>query len=217
MKRIISILLAGFTIAFSAGCGTDSPVDEGGRITVSNATVWSAPNSVKIMKDLPIAEQDQSEGGLLSETPAELRFDAIRGETEGAQLMFTASENIASFDLAVNDVKTESGATLSAKQFEVLAERYIEVTTPTTSNPTTANMYAGWYPDALVPMDRYKARRDNKVTAGEHQGIWVNLNIPRDAEAGTYTGTAKLTLDDEKVDVPVTVTVGYLKDVQRLA
>ena len=207
MKRIISILLAGFTIAFSAGCGTDSPVDEGGRITVWNATVWSAPNSVKIMKDLPIAEQDQSEGGLLSETPAELRFDAIRGETEGAQLMFTASENIASFDLAVNDVKTESGATLSAKQFEVLAERYIEVTTPTTSNPTTANMYAGWYPDALVPMDRYKARRDNKVTAGEHQGIWVNLNIPRDAEAGTYTGTAKLTLDDEKVDVPVTVTV----------
>ena len=62
MKRIISILLAGFTIAFSAGCGTDSPVDEGGRITVSNATVWSAPNSVKIMKDLPIAEQDQSAG-----------------------------------------------------------------------------------------------------------------------------------------------------------
>lgn len=211
MKRMLQSLLAcSLGLFLFAGCSAGSggiKTDANGRITTDNAVVWSAPNTINIMRDVSIADQDPTEVGLLSKQPAKLEFDAIRGETESAQLMFTASKNIASFKLTMNAVKTDDGNELKADAFEVLAERYIEVKSPTSSNPTTANMYAGWYPDALVPMDRYIARRDNKVAAGEHQGIWVNLNIPRDAAAGTYTGEATLELDDETAKIPVSVTI----------
>lgn len=70
-----------------------------------------------------------------------------------------------------------------------------------TSAPT------GWYPDALVPFENVKARGENKVAAGQNQGLYVTFNVPLDCEPGTYTGEIVIsaTGGEERVSVALNV------------
>ena len=131
-----------------------------------------------------------------------LRMNGIKGDVESVQLMVTPEENVSDYNFAMGDIVTHSGSLISADCFEIYAEHYIEITSSYNSNTDY-----GYYPDALVPLENYRAGGCNSIDAGENQGIWLNLNIPADAEAGTYTGAGKLTLDGEEYTIPVELTV----------
>lgn len=134
---------------------------------------------------------------------AALDFNALKGDIESAQLVFKAKENISSFDFVMGDaVHTDGKTKLSADMFEVFAEKYLE-----TEIPSSDSALVGSYPDPLVPIAGYKSRRENRVSKGENQGLWVNLNVPKDALAGSYTGEAVLTLNDQKIKIPVNVKI----------
>ena len=78
------------------------------------------------------------------------------------------------------------------------------------SAPTTASMSTGWYPDALIPFDVRIKAGENNIAAGANQGFWINVDIPADAAAGTYTGVVKVLLDTKYCELPLTVTVHNL-------
>ena len=154
--------------------------------------LWWAYNTENLMQDL---EYDY-------DRDRKLRLNGIKGDVESIQLMITPEENVSDYDFAMGDIAAESGAVISADCFEIYAEHYMEITS--SYNPDTVS---GYYPDALVPMENYRARRCNSIQAGENQGIWLNVNIPADAEAGTYTGEGKLTMDGKEFAIPVALTV----------
>ena len=130
-------------------------------------------------------------------------LNTFKGDVESGQIIVNPDKDVEKFNFSVNGLTREGGSeTLASDLFEIYAERYIEVT-----QSTSGNTYFGWYADALVPIKKYAAKRDNKIKKGNNQGIWINLNVPVDAVPGTYKGNGTLTLDDETIDVPMTVNI----------
>jgi len=68
-----------------------------------------------------------------------------------------------------------------------------------------------WFADALVPVAPDAAQQlpepDNAVPGQTHQEFWLDVFIPRDAEAGSYAGRIVLQGDDERIELPVALRV----------
>ena len=175
--------------------------------SVDSAYVWGAPDTVSIMQNVDVLTQSEYWGTEWLENSDKLFCEGIRGDVEAFQVMITAQKDIKSFELIAGDLTVENGTeTISKENVEILVEKYIE-TKKSSSRSINASEFLGWYPDALVPMQAYKSRRENKISKDNNQGIWVNISIPETAVAGTYNGKFKLTLDGEALDLPVSVKV----------
>jgi len=176
-------------------------------VSSDKAYIYAAPNTVAIMQDVDVDIQCEYWGTEWLENTDTLYFQGIKGETESAQLMLTAKENITSFLYKVDSlVNEETEYSIPVENVEILAEKYIEVKA-TSSKPKKACQFTGFYPDALVPINQYKVRKENCVSKNNNQGIWININIPENADSGMYNGTSTLTLDGVKISVPFTLKV----------
>ena len=176
--------------AFAVGCG-DEPGQQREENTVA---VWGAEDTFKALRDNSYTERHGNK--------AEIRISAVRNEVENAQIILTPQKSVTEYTLALSDFKASGGAVFSKDNFKVYNQKYIDVT-----KTTTNRFSAGYYPDALLPFETAVAYGENKVAAGENQGIWFECRIPEQQAAGEYTGNFKITIDGEVRDVPVTVKV----------
>ena len=229
LKKIFLIALAAvISLSAFSGCavngngGSEGKQSSGGSANTSasgetedikyvarndSAYVWGAPDTVAVLQDMSVKEQCEYGGEEWLDDSDKLCLEGIKGDVAAVQVMVTAKKDVSSFELKAGELKHENGSdVIAAENFEILAERYIEVANPSAQS-ISANCFIGWYPDALVPMSAYKAKKDNKIKKSENQGIWLNVTIPEDASAGTYKGTMKLDLDGAKLDLPVSVKV----------
>ena len=185
-KKFISVLLAiicSFSILSTVGCVPSNQDDE------KIAKVWTALSS-------EVFRQDE-----IPETFSEAKFNlsAIKGETESMQIIITAQKDIRGIDVETTDLVDESGNVISKDNIKLYAEHYVEITEPyvnTGNTNVTMLALAGFYPDALVPLANFKAKREDRVQAGNNQGIWVDVVVPADAKAGDYTSNIKLKLGE---------------------
>lgn len=201
-RKNLCLLLSGMGALLLAGCGGgDKPTSsapasfsslEGSSTVSAQAKIWSAYNTENLMQD----------NAYSLERNATLSFDGIKGEKESAQLMITANEKISSFSFLMGKLSDGKGHSLLAKYFDIYAEWYVA---NDVSNESDA--YLGNYPDALIPMSAYIAKKQNFIAKGMNQGIWVVANIPADAVAGSYTGTGTLTLDGTTYDIPLSMQI----------
>lgn len=177
--------------------------------TKSNGSIWQAYDNEQILQDTaPISGR-----GISSSNP--LHFESLKNETESAQLMINVHglHGIDAFNFRVPNLYSESGAKISSSNIEVLAAKYIQVTKDSAEEKHTGWPGAGWYPDALVPIDNLIAAGENSIpnadgyTKDHEQSIWVNVTVPKDIRAGTYTGTGVLTLDGTNYAIPMEVIV----------
>jgi hypothetical protein len=158
----------------------------------TDAEIYSAPNSVKIMRDESYA--DKGEAAFCIET--------AKNEYEGAQIIVTPKRDVTFTAVLSGDLKSQSGARIFAENVEIFAMHYIEVTEPTTDGFGT-----GFYPDALVPMQSYVDARHNTIAKNQNQGIYLLVKTNANTPAGIYTGSVKLVLGNDITDIPVRVTV----------
>ena len=173
------------------------------------------------MAGLSIAYPYNTETVQLTGTPADrfdaLTFESARGEVESAQLILTPNFAVDSFELTMNSLKNENGNIIPSWAFEVYTQHYVTVSGSGNAanyssshdmyNPTyNTKGYDGTFPDALIPQDVAIAKGENKIAAGNNQGIWVNLNV-QNAAPGTYTGSATLTVNGSDMQIPVSVHV----------
>ena len=195
MKKTTTKLFS-FTLALIVLC-TSFSACSGDKETPKkgNIKLWWAYNTENLMQDMEYPE-------LMEQRDAALRMDGIRGDVESVQLMITPEETVGSFNFQMGDLTSPDGSVLRAKQFGIYAQWYTEITE---SYNTSA--YYGFYPDALVPMTNYQQKGYNTIQGGHNQGIWLQVNIPAEQNAGTYTGTGELDLDGVKYQIPVTVVV----------
>lgn len=159
--------------------------------TMPDVEVYSAPNTVRIMRD----EVYQEKGA------PRLDFEMAKNEYEGAQLIIKPGFDTTFNAVIEEDLVSSSGARIFKSNVMVYAQHYVEVLIPTTS------FDLGFYPDAIVPMEKYLAARDNKISAGENQGLYVTVYTNPNTQAGTYTGRLKLVVGNQYVYIPINVTV----------
>ncbi len=163
--------------------------DFGERLPGSSETlaVWGASSGWKVSRTRP---------------PPDALADALvvraaRNETECAQLVLRPSKGLRGLQAACGDLRGPAGRTIPAGRVEILRVGYVEVTRPTDST----GVVAPW-PDPLPPL-----RGAIDLEADRNQPLWVRVNVPEDAEPGTYRGTIRLEAEGLEASVPLTVEV----------
>jgi|GEM_PF-3910004 hypothetical protein len=137
-------------------------------------------------------------------TPVEtaLNVSLAKNEYEGAEIVLTAQEDIASFDVSVSDFVGPNGASIPASDIEISQEYYAH--TLRSSNQQYA---PGYYPDALIPFALAKQKGINHITKGQNQGIYFKVHTTKTTVAGTYQGTFSVKVGNDVSAMPVTLTV----------
>ena len=180
MKNKILLLL--LVLLFVSGCAKNP---------TANVTIKTALATEKYTQDEDISHLSE---GTLS-------ISAAKGETEGAQFIVKADQNIA-YDFSVSDLKSK-GATIDATAVTIQTElySYAEQMTYSDSLPT------GYYPDALIPANYIVDAKENLIEANKNQGFFVDIKVPEDAEAGIYSGEITMKCKGQVFEIPVELEV----------
>ena len=198
MKKSIRNLAAALAAVlalscFSLFCGCDG--ETGGK---SEYEIWGTYNSVKVQQDL--AAENYADVKL----PAEINIETAKNEYESGQLIITAKTDVSSFNVEISDLQGTGGAVIKKENIQLHKQRYVHVK----SNMTTIRPFLpGWYPDALVPLDKAYEKGENTVKAGGNQGLYITVYTGPDVASGLYTGRLTVTVDGDENIIPVTVSV----------
>ena len=193
MKRSFKILsvLASVAMSFTLliGCGKN------GASADEYADIWTAPGTVKILKD---READDALRGNA------LKVSMAKNEYEGAQIILSPKADI-SYDISAGKLVNENGKEFPADRIEFFNQHYIETTSRSNNN---VQLGPGWYPEALIPLDKAREKKElNASKTAENQGIWVKFHTAEDTQAGIYSGKFSLTVNGAKAEIPVFLTV----------
>lgn len=154
--------------------------------------VWTKQSTVKVLRN-------KSYGGEFRRS-LPLCVKMAKGEYESVQLVLTAKEEVASYVVAVSDLKSGDGNVIPAKEIAVYHVKYIWV-------EEREGFEKGFFPDALLPFEKAIEYRENKIAAGENQSVWITVKTPTDLPAGEYAGAVTVIVDGEVENVPFSVTV----------
>ena len=201
MKKIIALGLVCSIASMALVVPVDyniQSVDDGYTYAVSSDyEVWSAPYTEKILQSTSI-----SYDGYKSDPAVDL--DMARAETETAQLVITAKENIGSYDFEVTDLTNASGDVIKKEDIEVYSAMYVNVIYLYDS---ARNYTKGYFPDAMLPIEKTVEYGENTVSKDCNQSIYVSVPTKWDQPVGMYTGTFTLKVNDDIISVPVSVRV----------
>lgn len=166
-----------------------------------NHTNYAANENMTVKTALPTEKITLNEDiSKLSDAP--LYISGAKGETDAGQVIVSPNKDVKNFDAAISVFKSGQN-TIDKANVNIYAEVY----TLCEDKRYGGILPAGWYPDALIPINYLEAKGENKIKAGENQGFWIDVKIPKTAAAGVYQATLTLTFDGDNVNVPVSLTV----------
>ena len=151
------------------------------------ATLWWCEAGWKVPRDRP-PPKERGEA---------VRLAAARRDREGAQIVVRSAEGLRGLSAEVGPLTGPEGTVIDADRIEVLRVYYHFV-----HSPTDATGIRAYWPDALPPLDE-----PIDVAAGENQPLWIAIEVPADAPAGSYRGTVALTAEGFAAEVPIELTV----------
>ena len=188
-----------FALMFSMGVvGCDKP-DAGEGEPVYE--VWTTYATTKVLQDVQFNER-------YVKMDKGINVKMAKGESEMGSLYITTDNlRIKKFELVPQELINENGDVFSVEQMEVMVQKYIEVTAKSRGNFLEEFPVGCHAPDAIVDMELIKEAGENNVDKHSNQGFTVDFTTTADTPAGVYTGTFNLVVDDEILDIPVSVTV----------
>ena len=174
-------------------------------VVQASPVVWTAPSLHRV---------GMSEA---SANRSEVRLTAARGEVQSFQIVASSDRGgLTNVNVTISDLHGPNGNLIPKSSFTLYREKYVQVTSSSPNwKGSNQPMGPGWYADALIPFTdpetgkplsgaRYTAVPFD-VKAGQNQPVWVDLNVPRSAEPGEYTGT--YTVSSKQGDVTGSITV----------
>jgi len=102
------------------------------------------------------------------------------------------------------------------KNIELFTEHYLNMVKRSpplwffSDSAAPSEYYTGWVPDCLIPFSAApnKGGAPFAIKANSNQGVWIDILIPRDATAGTYTGNVAVMVADKVfVKIPIALDV----------
>ncbi len=203
MKKRIATCLLALSLMFSA-CSGGQPNSSGGNdnnnkpVTNGEVEIWSTYATEKILQDKTDIYDDVR-------MPAHVNVEACKGEYEGAQVILTATKDVGSYNVEVMaDLESTSGNLFKKENVSLYHQKYMNIEEAffNQNNPVV-----GQYPDALLPLETAVEFEENKIKAGNNQGVYLTFNVPVDQAAGEYSGNLKVTYDGKQKIVPISLTV----------
>lgn len=198
-KKLLAAMLA-FCLAL-CGVGCNDKEKSG----AANTSVFAVSSGDKILQsyDVSTAAGAALKKDAESKRKQTVEISAYKNEYESKQILFTSDKDVESYDVTFSDL-TCGENTIGKENITLYHEYYHLVET---IYDAESKMIPGMYPDALIPLADAKRLGFNKVKAGNTQGVYATLYVPKTAAAGVYTGTATVTLDGTANTLPVRVRV----------
>ena len=196
MKKGVALLCA-FTLSIGF---TSCDLFNGTKVD-GTYEVWTTYNTTKVLRDVELSgDYVKMEKGI--------NVKMAKNESEmGSLYITTHDKGVDKFDLIAQPLINENGDEISVENMEVMAQRYIEISVKSRGNYLEEFPLGSYAPDAIVGMELYKKAKENKIAPNSNQGITVDFTTTTDTPAGVYTGEFQLVLDNEIIDIPVSVTV----------
>lgn len=194
-------LAAVFCLATAAGCASSLSAGSGGGGTPEpqENRIWSTYSTAKVIRD-------SDKNAAYVQGDARISVKQMKNEVEGTQLIVTAARDIGSYRLTVSDLSDGKGNTIPKENVAVYHQKYHELTSKRTTE-NTAYSIGDYIPDMLLPLEIAEAYGENKIAAGNNQGITIEFETTSETVPGVYTGSFELDLDGEKHEIPVSVEV----------
>ena len=190
-------------LAFSTIGLKDNIVASGDLL--DEAALWTTYNTYTVLqnpadmkKEYVIPPTVLSEGESVS-----LEITMGRGEDENAQLIITPKKDVDYYNVSVSDLKCGDNV-IPKENIEIFNQYYSYVDN---SYGNMKYVPVGMTPDYLIPMKWAVDVGENKIKAGNNQGITIEVETKADTVSGVYNGNITLTLDGKTKDVPLTVDV----------
>ena len=210
MKSLLTVALAMLTVvdARQANGGEESPL----RLTV--------------LSSLERMQQHQAPFG-----GAEVSIQAAKNEWESFQIVVTATtENLTVSKAELSELAGPNKAVIGGDNVRLYRQEYVRVRKST----PRAELPPGLYPDPLVPFinpvtgepieprRRLQKRWGGSTTVtghdmcalpfevfrGQSQPLWIDVHVPKNAPAGVYQGTFRVTTrQGAQAQIPVKLTV----------
>lgn len=122
-----------------------------------------------------------------------IALHAVRGERESFQIaVYRRYENPVTVErLKMTTLETSQGAMIAADRVALNQVGYLNRTKP----------------DPLYPLDDGTPRWPEATGAFENLHFWITVDVPRDAEPGRYAGALEITVNGERFELPVRLTV----------
>ncbi len=188
-KKIILAALSA-VLAFSF-CACKSENSAGG----GNVNIWTASGAEKLLQE---ADYKSRYGN------TSVKIGVFRNETEAAQIMITPEYDVKSYSVETADLVSADGKVLPKTAISVYHEKYIYVDQLKDKYSPTG---IGWYPDALLPIEKAAEYGENKIAANKNQGVWISVRPDENQTAGTFKGNFAVITDGKRSEVPVEITV----------
>lgn len=156
-----------------------------------------------------------------AQTAHDIELYAARGEYAAFQVVVRGpAGGLSNVNLSVSALSDGNGNVLPNTDFTLYREAYVQVTQPTPDRlrSTVKSLGAGWYADPLIPFidpstglpppstARFKAA-NAAVAEGQNQPYWIDIFVPRDTNAGNYTGSYAITSAQGSVSGQITLHV----------
>jgi hypothetical protein len=160
-------------------------------VDATKFTCWPADSLVKVFSDA----RTESVADVIA-------ADACRNEFTSAQLAVRASQRLSDLRVSVSPLKhAETGATGVEVSARFVGQVPVKSNTPDTPAGELICKAPCLAPDPLLPDETIA------VDAGETQPVWLTIFVPPDAPAGQWRGTATVSADGARAEVPVALTV----------
>lgn len=128
-----------------------------------------------------------------------------KGERMNTQVLVWSPDTLEQVRFNVSDLKNSNGKLISKKNVQVNMIRYVTGNYPYGAKDATCgeSPYKNLYlmPDKFETFDRFD------VPGKTIRPVWVSLDIPQTAEAGTYKGTIELKTEKHQQTLQVQITV----------
>jgi len=166
----------------------------GSALKAQSFKIFAVSDLVRVFED----------GYNLPPTSDTIKIFGIRGEIISGQCAVSAKNNLTNLSVELSAFKNQvTGNSLPSKYIEWNFVGSIPLVTNTPNQPLTAvvRKAPAKFPDYLM------AEKQMNINNGAYQSIWLTINIPETAEAGTYTGKVTVKSVQGEQSLPVFLTV----------
>ena len=128
-----------------------------------------------------------------------------KGERLNTQLVIWSPDTLQQVRVLVSDLKNEKGRLFSKENIQLNKVCYVLANYPYGSNEAVCGETP--YKNAFLLPDRFEAFDRFDVPGKTVRPVWMSVNIPQDAETGTYTGTIDVVTANQKTILNVKIRV----------
>ena len=168
------------------------------RVTQAGAVgeLWASDSLEKVLRSAAPGA-DASAGRAV-------RVCGSRGEIVSGQAVFRSAVDVAEITAKISDLRHhDSGKTIPSSQIQLQWVRYIDVNRNSAGLPDDELVAKA--PTSLP--DPFWEGAQIPVLAHQAQPIWIEVDVPRDAEAGDYDGSLVVQAGDTELSLPLALHV----------